>query len=532
MLNHWPIRTKLLLGLALLVVIVTTLAGSGLFGFYTFRSIVRTLSSRANELPPAMDLIRNVSHLGSCLHDARPCSEFGELSWHSDLISADVVRSDFTKRLEEVRQTVAEYRAHLEYNDADADSKLGVSDRERDAIRQIEAALGRMESISENERWVTDNSKIDQLEREAVKLQSLAGALPVYLYQDLRDLRDGVRTQYRTLIVLTWCASVLAVVLFGVFVRLCYVWLFRPLRILITGSRKVAAGQFNYRIHLDTQDEMSELAEAMNAMTARFQDIRDDLDHQVQERTKQVVRSEQLASVGFLAAGVAHEINNPLASIAMCSESLEGRLAGLLPEDHADFAVVKNYLRMIQSEAFRCKEITEKLLDFSRLGDVQHANTDLRDLVEGVIEMISHLGRYQDKQLVLLPGEPVIAAVNAQEMKQVVLNLLTNGLDSLDAGGTVTVELHRGDGFAELNVRDDGCGMTEEVRRHLFEPFFTRRRGGQGTGLGLSITYRIIADHDGHIEAESAGPGQGSRFRVTLPLAEQHKEYSHRHQAA
>ena len=91
---------------------------------------------------------------------------------------------------------------------------------------------------------------------------------------------------------------------------------------LIDGSRQVAAGEFDYRIHLDTDDEMAELAEAMNDMTARFQAIRDDLDRQVQERTKQVVRSEQLASVGFLAAGVAHEINNPLASIALCAESL------------------------------------------------------------------------------------------------------------------------------------------------------------------------------------------------------------------
>ena len=116
-------------------------------------------------------------------------------------------------------------------------------------------------------------------------------------------------------------------------------------------------------------------------MTGRFQAIRDDLDRQVQVRTKQVVRSEQLASVGFLAAGVAHEINNPLASIAMCAESLESRLAEIAPGDSEQSALIRRYLRMIQTEAFRCKEITEKLLDFSRLGDVQHQPTDLRELV-------------------------------------------------------------------------------------------------------------------------------------------------------
>jgi signal transduction histidine kinase len=312
---------------------------------------------------------------------------------------------------------------------------------------------------------------------------------------------------------------------------------FQPLRLLIMGSRKVAAGEFNYRIRLETHDEMSELAEAMNDMTARFQAIRDDLDRQVQLRTKQVVRSEQLASVGFLAAGVAHEINNPLASIALCAESLEGRLADLLPPtdgQHADGqnAVVRQYLRMIQDEAFRCKEITEKLLDFSRMGHVKRQTTELGELVQGVIDMLSHLGKYHDKHLVLDRGAALAVRCNPQEIKQVVLNLLTNGLDSVDPGGTVSVVLAENEGQAEMIVRDDGCGMTPEVLEQLFEPFFTRRRGGQGTGLGLSIVYRIVADHEGTIEVHSDGPGRGSRFRVRFPLASAQKELEDRYQAA
>jgi len=249
-----------------------------------------------------------------------------------------------------------------------------------------------------------------------------------------------------------------------------------------------------------------------------------------------VVRSEQLASVGFLAAGVAHEINNPLASIAMCAESLEGRIdetldagANAAPEQRK---VVHQYLQMIQSEAFRCKGITERLLDFSRLGDVKPQPTNLGELVQGVIEMLSHVGQYHDKHVVFEPSPAVVAMVNPQEMKQVVLNLLTNGLDSLDDNGTVRVNLFTEKNRAVLAITDDGCGMTEEVRRHLFEPFFTRRRRGGGNGLGLSITYRIVADHGGQIDVYSAGPGQGSQFRVTLPLAESAKENSHRYKAA
>jgi two-component system, NtrC family, sensor kinase len=193
---------------------------------------------------------------------------------------------------------------------------------------------------------------------------------------------------------------------------------------------------------------------------------------------------------------------------------------------------MQRYLQMIQSEAFRCKGITEKLLDFSRIGEVKRQNADLRELVSGVIEMVRHLGKYQDRHIELLDSEPIIAPVNPQELKQVVLNLVTNALDSLDPGGTLEIKLQRAVDKAELLFTDNGCGMTEEVLAHLFEPFFTRRRGGQGTGLGLSIVYRIVTEHGGQIDAESDGPGRGSRFRITLPLAQPTKESYHRYQAA
>jgi signal transduction histidine kinase len=175
---------------------------------------------------------------------------------------------------------------------------------------------------------------------------------------------------------------------------------------------------------------------------------------------------------------------------------------------------------MIQTEACRCKEITEKLLDFSRLGPAKRQNSDLRELVHGVIEMVRHLGKYQNRNIEFASGQSVVAPVNAQEIKQVVLNLVTNALDSVDAGGTLTIQLTRAPDFAEMIFTDNGCGMTGEVLKHLFEPFFTRKRSGQGTGLGLSIVYRIVSEHGGQIEANSAGPGRGSQFHVTLPLTE------------
>jgi signal transduction histidine kinase len=166
------------------------------------------------------------------------------------------------------------------------------------------------------------------------------------------------------------------------------------------------------------------------------------------------------------------------------------------------------------------------------MGDVTRHSADLGELVQGVIDMVGHLGRYHDKHIEYKQREPIIAQINSQEWKQVVLNLITNGLDSLSSGGHLRIELAKHRGQIELVFTDDGCGMTDEVLKHLFEPFFTRRRNGQGTGLGLSITYRIVADHGGHIDVHSDGPGKGSQFRVSLPSGEKQKESEHRYQAA
>jgi signal transduction histidine kinase len=322
-------------------------------------------------------------------------------------------------------------------------------------------------------------------------------------------------------------SAVAAAVVLVVLLRLFYSWVMNPLQVLIDGSRRIAkSDDFSHRIKLATQDEMAELAESMNAMTARFLTIKTGQEETIRRRTQEVVRSEQLASVGFLAAGVAHEINNPLASIALCAESLESRVQDILsaddarpsPEQDGEVAILRKYLRRIQDEAFRCKEITGRLLDFSRVGNTRREATDLTELVQGVIEMVNHLENYRDKKIEFAPAQRVVATVNAQEMKQVVLNLVTNALDSVESGGKVSVRLARSGPHAELIVRDNGCGMTPEVLKHLFEPFFTRRRDGKGTGLGLSITCRIIHEHGGSIEPASGGPGKGSQMKVLLPL--------------
>jgi two-component system, NtrC family, sensor kinase len=541
-LSRWPIRNKLLLGIALLLVIVLTMTISSFQGTYAYRNLVRSISSRATELPVATALSKQVSDLRvtlADLDDVNPLSQFSP----GDSALGEQLSNIFRRQFDAVRDTVNEYHDKLSEHERN-EFRIGDPSQEIDALKTFEQRLGTIKDVTSDFGWYTNSTALNSVKDQLTELQNLATVVPGYLQENMRDLAEEVRTRYRTWIVLTWFCAVATAGLTMLFVALVYRWVFRPLRVLVKGSRRVACGDFNYRIQLDSRDEMGELADAMNDMTTRFRTIRDDLDRQVQLRTKEVVRSEQLASVGFLAAGVAHEINNPLASIALCAESLEGRLHDLCPEGSEQTEVVGRYLRMIQTEAFRCKEITEKLLDFSRMGEVKRQSADLRELIQGVIEMVRHLGKYQNRRIEFALGEPVIAAVNAQEIKQVVLNLMTNALDSVEDGsGALTIELVRKPDFAEMVFTDNGCGMTGEVLEHLFEPFFTRKRSGQGTGLGLSIVYRIVSEHGGQIEATSAGPGSGSQFHVTLPLAETNKtsienktppikESSHRYQAA
>ena len=518
MLSKWPLKYKLSLQAGLILVIFTALAVASLWAVDSYRSLLKSISRRAVELPIASTMGEVVTDLRVTLIEIEKFRTLSAARPDDPPVDGQILYEQFGLHLQSFQQTLDRYRKQLIGNEFNSPS-IGDSRSERETVRKIEETLTRIAAVNRDERWILDEEQIKQLDGELKTLQARASELPSYLHGRMRNLAVEARLKYRTLISITLTILVAAAVLFFFSWHTFYAWIFRPLRVLVSGSRRVAGGDFDHRITLGTDDEIAQLGDAMNEMTSRFQDIRDDLDRQVRERTMQMVRSSQLASVGFLSAGVAHEINNPMASVAMAAESLERRLEeGSIVDSDREGGAAK-YLRMIQNEAFRCKRITDQLLDFSRTGEDERRNTDLRELIQGVIEMVSHLGKKKNKRLELAPCKSVMAKINSQEIKQVVLNLVTNALESVAPNGKVTIELGICDDQAEFVVIDDGCGMTGEVRQNLFEPFFTRRPTGQGTGLGLSIVNRIVCDHDGHIEAYSEGPGRGSKFRVTLPLA-------------
>ena len=234
-------------------------------------------------------------------------------------------------------------------------------------------------------------------------------------------------------------------------------------------------------------------------------------------------QSEKLAAIGQLAAGVMHEINNPLATVAACSESLslrfeDLRIAGCdVPEQAME------YTRIIDQEVQRCKRIIDSLLTFSRPRSAAHTATDINAVIQQTLFLLKHHERFRKIRLqTMLDSELVTVPANAEQLIQVFMALLINAADSMGESGGITIRTRRGLSNAEAvvaEVIDGGSGIQRSELTKIFEPFYTTKPPGRGTGLGLSVCYSIIANHGGRIEVDSA-PGAGSTFRILLPATE------------
>lgn len=232
-----------------------------------------------------------------------------------------------------------------------------------------------------------------------------------------------------------------------------------------------------------------------------------------------VARAEKLSAVGRLAAGVVHEINNPLATIATCAEALELRLdkGTLKTED------LREYLGLIRSEAFRCKRITNGLLDFSRARSGERVPVDIALMLYSVARLLSHQKR-GERIDIRVDVEGLIAPVKGDEgqLQQAVIALAVNGMDAMDKGGTLTLGVRNRAASVIIEVTDTGVGIAAENLPKIFEPFFTTKEVGQGTGLGLAVCYGIVADHGGRIGVDSA-IGRGTTFTLLLPAITKEK---------
>jgi signal transduction histidine kinase len=347
------------------------------------------------------------------------------------------------------------------------------------------------------------------------------GMFASHVSQVLRDRSQTSARQRRDNIVTV--AMVGAVVVIGAVALgiLQYQGVVSPLQRLTAGVRKLAAGEFKQRLSERGSPEFAGLAGEFNRMAGELDEFYHRLEEKVTQKSRELTRTERLASVGYLAAGVAHEINNPIAIIAGYAEYSLGQLKQQSPTaGNEDLA---RSLEVICDEAFRCKQIVGQLLSLARPGEGKRSHVDLGKVARDVLAAVGGLRDFKDRHLNVITrddGQLTVLAAEA-EMKQVMLNLTVNALDAVAPGGEVQIEVSRNGQWVETRVRDNGRGMTPEALEHVFEPFFTEKRGARqpGTGLGLSISNAIIQSHHGHIRASSAGLGNGSEFLVQLPAA-------------
>jgi two-component system NtrC family sensor kinase len=283
----------------------------------------------------------------------------------------------------------------------------------------------------------------------------------------------------------------------------------RPIKRLVLASQQLAKGNFGYEVKLESKDEIGELGETFNFMASSLRER----DERLKEYTQQqIMKSERLATLGQLAAGVAHEINNPLGAVLMYSHlSLE--------EMQAEDPRRKNIEKAV-AEVTRCKDIVRGLLDFARQTEPKVEQSDANEILERTLALVENQALFQNVKITrdFYPSLPK-AMMDGNQIQQVFTNIILNAAEAVGGEGELTIatRMTPDSKSVEIEFTDAGCGIPQENLQKIFDPFFTTKNAGRGTGLGLAVSYGIIARHRGAIDVTSE-PGKGTTFIIRLPL--------------
>lgn len=361
--------------------------------------------------------------------------------------------------------------------------------------------------------------------------QSVLGVLDIVYKLD--DIDSTMRESAYTIAGMSLGFIILAALAVSIFVhRLVYV----PLTDLELGAKRVAGGNLADPLPVRGEDEFGQLASSFNAMMVALRNSQAELrewgytlEKKVEERTQQLkiaeaesVQTEKLASVGLLAAGIAHELNNPLTGVLTFSSLIRQNM----PEGSPD----AEDMDLVIHETKRCADIIRRLLDFAREKAPEKKYTDLNQVIEETARLVERPANLSDIVITLeLDRDLPPVWVDGHLIKQVIMNMLVNAQHAIEDGGNIALKTRRFPmplspepgappvPMVEISIVDTGCGIPEQNLKRIFDPFFTSKEVGKGTGLGLSVSHGIVKAHGGTIKVEST-VGSGSTFRVYLPL--------------
>lgn len=292
-------------------------------------------------------------------------------------------------------------------------------------------------------------------------------------------------------------------------------WVARPLQALIAHTEQIGRGDFSGRLKLKGGDELDQLAQALNAMSARLAEQQVTIARETQDRLNtlhQLRHVDRLGTLGRMAAGIAHELGTPLNVVA-------GR-AALIASGKLNAEEVTNSARTIKGEADRITSIVLRMLDFARQRRPQTSQCDLPALAERTTTLLAPLADKKNIRLQFEKADPAVSTlcVDESQIQQVITNLVVNAIQAAPVGGNVrlTFDAPTPD-WRRICVADSGPGVPDELRERIFEPFFTTKDIGEGTGLGLSIAYGIVQEHGGRLEVARSQLG-GAAFEIWLPV--------------
>jgi len=343
----------------------------------------------------------------------------------------------------------------------------------------------------------------------------------------LASSQQNVAESTRQVLIYTILAILGVAVLISEFVRRM---LGGPLRALMEGTHRLGSGELGYQIPQQPSGELQDLANSFNTMSRQIQEAHDEinawnrtLEERVEQKTRELsgaqeemLRVERMASIGKLAAVVAHEINNPLAGILTYAKLLKKRL-NKEPQPNAENI---GMLDLMESESRRCGEIVKNLMTFARPTSMNMEPSNLNAVIDRCVRLVQHQLTLKSIELRLeLDKELPPVRCDPGQIEQVILALVMNAIDALPNGGNLSLASRKSakSEAVQVEVRDDGVGMPRDVLAKMFEPFFTTKEHGRGLGLGLAISRNIVDRHGGRIEVASE-PGRGTTFTITLPL--------------